>query len=194
MGNRDVPQRTTTGVTRSCPPRSPSHQVIQMSVTFDVSAWPPSTRLPTPIVAAIIVPGPTARLANLATPEGVSKVAEPPDHLSSSHAVRTASSVLPAAIAKDEAGEPNVVALAKNAPIAIAGHMRIPHSSKAASANPLGGHTGLALGCSDASASPSLASKKYASARTTSPSARSPRRDQFSGSARTIFLPPVKLA
>src|SRR6185369_11761871 len=125
----------------------------QMSAAFDVSAWPPSTRLPTPMVAAIIVPGASARLANFATPVGVSKAAEPPDHLSSSQAVRTASSVFPAAMAKDEAGEPNVVALAKNAPMAIAGQMRIPHSSMAAKASPLGGHTGLALGCRDASAS-----------------------------------------
>jgi hypothetical protein len=44
----------------------------------------------------------------------------------------------------------------------MAGQTRFPHSRQDASANPLGGQTGLALGCCEASASPNLANTKYA--------------------------------
>ena len=68
--------------------------------------------------------------------------------------------VLPAAMAREVTVEPKVVALARNAPTATAAQTRFPHSRNAASAKPLGGQIGLALGCSEASVSPSLARTK----------------------------------
>ena len=56
--------------------------------------------------------------------------------------------------------DPAVVALAAKAPMKIAGHSRGPPSSTAASATPLGGQIGLALGLIEASIKPSLASTK----------------------------------
>ena len=55
---------------------------------------------------------------------------------------------------------PAVVTLAAKAPMKIAGHRRGPPSSTAASARPVGGQIGLALGLIEASRSPSLASTK----------------------------------
>ena len=89
----------------------------------------------------------------------------PPDRLRMSQAVMAASRVLPAAIAADVAMLPKVVTLARNAPTAIAGHTRAPCNKRAAGASPLGGHTGLALGCRDASVRPALARAKYAVAK-----------------------------
>jgi hypothetical protein len=54
-------------------------------------------------------------------------------------------------------GVPAVVALAAKAPMKIAGHIRKPPSSIAASARPVGGQIGLALGLIEASCKPSLA-------------------------------------
>src|SRR5262249_33740965 len=118
-----------------------------------------------------IVPGASVNAAKAATREGVSKGAVRAHHLSTREAVTTASRVFPIAIADDVAMDPKVVALAKNAPAAIAGHTQLPHSRQAASAQPLGGHTGLALGCSDATLRPNLATRKYATPIRTSPSA-----------------------
>ena len=58
------------------------------------------------------------------------------------------------------ASVPAVVALAAKAPMKIAGHIRKPPSSTAASARPVGGQIGLALGLTEASCNPSLASTK----------------------------------
>ena len=69
------------------------------------------------------------------------------------------------AIAMEVVIDPNVIALARNAPLAMAGQTRFPHSRQDASASPLGGQIGLALGCSDAAASPDLANRRYASPR-----------------------------
>ena len=55
---------------------------------------------------------------------------------------------------------PAVVALAAKAAIKIAGQTRKPPSSTAASAKPVGGQIGLALGLMEASRKPSLASTK----------------------------------
>jgi hypothetical protein len=55
---------------------------------------------------------------------------------------------------------PAVVALAAKAPMKIAGHIRIPHNTTAASAKPVGAQIGLALGLIEASRKPSLASTK----------------------------------
>jgi hypothetical protein len=50
-------QRMIIGATTNWPPTSPSHHVNQMSPNFDGSAYPASTRLATPTVALITVPG-----------------------------------------------------------------------------------------------------------------------------------------
>jgi hypothetical protein len=86
-------------------------------------------------------------------------------HLLTSDAVTTPSRVFPMAIAMEVAIDPNVIALARKAPLAMAGQTRFPHSRQDASASPLGGQIGLALGCSDATASPNLANRRYPSPR-----------------------------
>jgi hypothetical protein len=55
---------------------------------------------------------------------------------------------------------PAVVKLAAKAPAKMAGQSRRPPNSTAASASPLGGQIGLALGLIDAKARPSLAEIK----------------------------------
>src|SRR5215472_4894592 len=99
------------------------------------------------------------------TRAGVAKGLSRVHHLLTSDAVNTPSSVFPTAIAMEVAIDPNVIALARNAPPAMAGQTRFPHSRQNASANPLGGQTGLALGCTEATASPNLADRRYASPR-----------------------------
>ena len=110
------------------------------------SAKPVTTKLPTPMVALIIVPGRRVRQANKTTWDGPSNRCVDAVNRFSSAAVISASSVLPTAISEDAGSEPRVVTLARNAPAAIAGHSPFPHKRKLASASPLGGHTGLALG------------------------------------------------
>ena len=72
----------------------------------------------------------------------------------------TPSSVLPKAIRAEVSSVPAVVALAAKAPMKIAGQTLKPPSSTAASASPVGGQIGLALGLIEASCKPSLASTK----------------------------------
>ena len=98
------------------------------------------------MVALIIVPGRRVRQANKTTWDGPSNRCVDALNRFNSAAVISASSVLPPAIREDVDSEPKVVALARNAPAAIAGHSPFPHKRRLASASPLGGHTGLALG------------------------------------------------
>ena len=58
---------TMTGVTTSAPAASPSHQVTQISVNFAQSAKPATLSVTTPMVALVMVAGPTATRANFAT-------------------------------------------------------------------------------------------------------------------------------
>src|SRR5262245_18869750 len=116
-----------------------------------------------------MVPGASVRAAKIATRKGVSNVSVDVHHLLTSHAVTTASRVLPSAMALEVAIDPKVVAFAMSAPAPKAGQARLPQSRHAASASPLGGQTGLALGWSDAMASPSFASTKYANPRAIGP-------------------------
>ena len=102
------------------------------------------------------VAGPTQTSANFATRDGVAKVSRPPDQRSIRKPPTTASSVLPSAMTAEVSSVPAVVALAAKAPIKIAGHMRRPPSSTAASAMPVGGQIGLALGLIEASCKPEL--------------------------------------
>src|SRR5712691_3874798 len=74
----------------------------------------------------------------------------------------THSSVLPSAIAAEVEIDPAVVALAMNAPRKIAGHAGSPRNRTTASAKPVGGQIGLALGCSEARLKPSFARMRYA--------------------------------
>ena len=122
------------------PPRKPDAE------EFCGLSKPAITRLPTPTVALIIVPGANAKPANRTTWSGVSKVFVDAVHRFSSEAVISPSSVLLHAIKEEVNSEPAVLALVRNAPAAIAGQSLFPHSRKLASANPLGGHKGLALG------------------------------------------------
>src|SRR5437868_9938033 len=71
------------------------------------------------------------------------------------------SRVFPMAIAADVAIEPAVVALIRNAASKIAGQTRYPNKRTAASAMPVGGHIGEALGLTDASDKPAFAETKY---------------------------------
>src|SRR5262245_7713586 len=98
--------------------------------------------------------------AKRATPAGAAKLSLPPDQRLASQAPVTASSVLPTPMAAAAAIAPWVVILARNAPSRIAGATRYPRSSTAASASPVGGQIGVALGLIDASARPSFASAK----------------------------------
>src|SRR5262245_44679866 len=121
---------------------------------------PPSHSDDTPIVALMSAAGPTAIRANFATLPEVSKVRRPAHHLSIRKPPTAASRVFPVAIASEVASEPAVVAFAIRAPANIAGQTRRPNSSTMASANPVGGQTGVALGLEEASWSPNLASRK----------------------------------
>src|SRR5262245_36522563 len=134
------------GVTSSWPPTSPSHHVSQMLDTFARSTKPSSTKPPTPIVALTIAPGRRVRQANKTTWDDPSNSCVDAFNRFISTAVISASSVLPNAMKEDVVSEPKVVALARKAPAAIAGHSPFPHKRRLASASPLGGHTGLALG------------------------------------------------
>lgn len=87
----------------------------------------------------------------------VSKVLVDTVHRFSSEAVISPSRVLPLAISEEVKSEPAVVELTRNAPAAIAGQRPFPHRRKLASANPLGGHTGLALANTRIAASASRA-------------------------------------
>src|SRR5512145_720760 len=90
-----------------------------------------------------------------------------------SSAPMSASSVLPIAIPAETGHDPDTSTLTSNAPAVITGHIRVPSTSSAARAMPVGGHTGLALACRDARRSPSMAAAKYVppstTARATSP-------------------------
>src|SRR2546425_10541728 len=62
------------------------------------------------------------------------------------------------------ATEPAVVTFARNAPRKIPGQTWYPILRKAANAIPVGAQTGVALACTKASFSPSLAATKYTAA------------------------------
>jgi len=68
--------------------------------------------------------------------------------------------VLPAAIPRDVATVPAVVIFARYAPAKMPGQTRYPNTRNAARAIPVGGHTAVALACTKASFSPSLAAIK----------------------------------
>src|SRR5215470_10993805 len=118
------------------------------------------TRLPTPTVALIGAAASRLINANRVTPAGVSNVARPSDQRFVRYPPTRHSSVLPSAMSAAVESEPAVVALASRAATKTAGHIRYPHSSAEASASPVGGQMGVALGFIDASSRPSFAAAK----------------------------------
>jgi hypothetical protein len=68
--------------------------------------------------------------------------------------------VLPAAIAAEDSGSPDVVRLTKNAPALTAGQKRGPSIRSAASAIPEGGQTALALALTKATDRPAFPATK----------------------------------
>src|SRR5439155_4434376 len=102
-----------------------------------------------------------ASATNLKMFRARSKTAAPPAKRVTRAAPTSASSVLPAAIPSDDRTEPAVVTLTRKAPAKITGQMPRPSSSRAASAMPVGGQTGVALACTMAKARPSLAATTY---------------------------------
>src|SRR4051812_10451253 len=82
----------------------------------------------------------------------------------SSQPPASASSVFPVAIAAATGIDAPLVAFASRAPTAIAGQVRGPNSTTAASAMPAGAQTGVITPCATDSSSPSLAATKYSAA------------------------------
>jgi hypothetical protein len=149
-----------TGVITSAPAKSPSHHVIHIDARLDDSAYPARLRLPTPMVALVIVLGPKLIKVNLATPIGVSKVFRPLDHRLIRYPPITPSIVLPKAMAQEVYIEPAVMKFTRSAPVKIAGQIRYRNSRTDAKARPVGGHIGVALGCMEASVRLSFATTK----------------------------------
>src|SRR5205807_9489760 len=121
---------------------------------FAHAAKPPSARPVRPKVGLITVLVVAAN-ANLKTSCAQSKTRVPLANRLTSHAPQSASSVLPLAMQSEVAMLPAVVSFTKNAPRKMAGHVRYPSTSSAASAIPAGGQTGDALACKKASFNPS---------------------------------------
>src|SRR5262249_18050850 len=90
--------KTTTGVTSSAAARLPKHQVVQFEESGDESAYPPTIKALTPIVAPTMVV-PAAMRPNLTTFSGVSNALQPPDHWLTRSAARRVSRVLATATA-----------------------------------------------------------------------------------------------
>ncbi len=134
--------------------------MTQIGTKFAQAANPATLSVTTPTVALMMVAGPTLMSANFATRAGRRNVSRPPDQRSIKKPPVTASRVLPTAMMAAVSSVPAVVALAAKAPIRIAGQTRKPPSRTAASAKPVGGQIGLALGLMEASRKPNLASAK----------------------------------
>jgi hypothetical protein len=114
----------------------------------------------TPRVALTVVLAMPARAANLKTSCALSKARSPLASRRTSHAPTTPSSVFPVAMPKEVKAEPAVVMFTRKALARTPGQTRRPKTRKAASAMPVGGHTGVALTWRNASLSPSLAAMK----------------------------------
>jgi hypothetical protein len=102
------------------------------------------------MVALTAVLATAASRTNRKMSRGRSNTCAPPAKRVTRRAPTTASRVLPKAIASEVAMEPAVVTLMTNAPMKMTGQSRGPRSSRAASAMPAGGQTGVALACREA--------------------------------------------
>src|ERR671924_1107758 len=116
---------------------SPSHHTRHADHVSSGSESPRLT-LATPIVALIVVLRIAAKATRAKMSRSLRRVGRNPTQ-ASSDAPTTASSVFPAAIPSAVYTGTSVVALAANAPTAIAGHIRRPPSTSATSASPVGG-------------------------------------------------------
>jgi hypothetical protein len=105
----------STGATSSAPPMSPSHHVSQMLPNRSQLDVPPSTRLKPPTVALSAVLTTPASAANRNASMPVKNAERPPANRLTSHAPASASSVLPVAIPRQVAADPEVVMFATNA-------------------------------------------------------------------------------
>ncbi len=124
---------------------SPNHHVSQIAPKSERLTCPPRIRLVTPTVALTAVAAAPASAANMKKLRARRKTSPPPAQRCTSHTPRSASSVLPVAMPRDEATDPAVVTFTRKAPRKIAGHNERPYSRSAASAIPVGGHTAVAL-------------------------------------------------
>src|SRR4030095_14512404 len=149
-------QRTRNGPTIRAPTASPSHHVNQIAPKSRQLAEPLSVRLVTPIVALTVVRNSAASTTNLKTSRARSKTLRPFANSLTRSAPRRPSIVLPMAMPIEVAIAPLVVTLTRNAPTRMAGHTRGPSTRKAASAIPVGGHTGETLAWTNARVSPNL--------------------------------------
>ena len=93
-----------------------------------------------------------------------SKARLPPANRRTREAATTASSVFPTAIPIEGRAAPDAQRLAANAPTKIPGQAQGPSRRSAAIEIPVGGHRGVALGCTYARASPTLAAPMYTAA------------------------------
>src|SRR4029079_4705895 len=74
LTRRACAQSTIAGVTTRPPAASPSHHVTQIGASLSQAANPATYKVVTPMVALVMVAGPTQIRANFATCAGVSKV------------------------------------------------------------------------------------------------------------------------
>src|SRR5262249_48899552 len=142
---RAVAQSTSAGATTRSPATSPSHHVHHTEPYWSQRPYPPRMRLVTPKVGESSVLTRLAATAKRDTSRARSNARGPFAKRWTREAPASASSVLPTATPSDVATEPWVVRLTRNAPAKIAGQTRGPARRTAASAMPVGGHTGVAL-------------------------------------------------
>src|SRR5438309_7690867 len=142
--------RSRNGVKMSAPAASPSHQVRQISPYWLHEANPPSVRLVTPNVAATAVLITPAKNANRRTSLVQSNARRPLAYRMTRKEATTASRVLPVAMPIEDRTDPAVVRLTRKAPAKIGGQKRRPSATSVAIAIPVGGHTGVALGWTEA--------------------------------------------
>src|SRR5712692_530320 len=120
-------------------------------------AKPPSARLVTPKVAATAVLRIPAYKAKRKMSQLFSNTLGPLAKRITRKEPSRASRVLPVAMPTEVRTEPAVVTLTRNAPIKMAGQKRRPRAINVATAMPVGGHTGVALGWTEAKRRLSLA-------------------------------------
>ncbi len=149
-------QTSKRGATSSAPDASPSHHVNQIGQKFSHCARPAKQRLSGPIVALNKVLAPAASMANRKMSRARSKTRLPPANRRTRAAATTASSVFPTAIPSEGRAAPDAQRLAANAPTKIPGQAQGPSRRSAAIEIPVGGHRGVALGCTYARESPVL--------------------------------------
>src|SRR6266851_2935007 len=138
------------GVKMRAPAVSPSHQVRQISPYWLHEANPLSVRLVTPNVAATAVLMAPAKNANRRMSLLHSNAWRPLAYRMTRKEAMTASKVLPVAMPIEVRTEPAVLRLTRKAPAKMDGQKRIPRATSVAIAIPVGGHTGVALGWTEA--------------------------------------------